>query len=102
MALTAGGSNEFRSSAQRVSFCASRMRSARFRLIDLRASDAAICRKLVFERNNLAARAMPRLRASPASQFRFGDLHEALGVPRVLENAGNTPRKPESAVFAGK
>lgn len=78
------------------------MHSARFWLIDLRASDAAICRKLVFERNNLAARAMPSLRASPASQFRFGDLHETLGVARVLENAGNPPREPESAVFAGE
>lgn len=68
----------------------------------LRVSDAAIRRELVFERNNLADRAMPSLRASPASQLRFGDLHEALGIPRVLENAGKPLCEPESAVFAGK
>ena len=67
-----------------------------------RASEAAIRRELVFERNNLAARAMPSLRASPASQLRFGDLHDALGIPRVLENAGKPLCEPESAVFTGK
>ena len=78
------------------------MRSVHLWLIDLRASDEAICREPVFECNNLAARTMPNLRASPASQLRFGDLHEALSIPRVLENAGNPLCKPKSAVFAGK